>query len=259
MKRTSCRHFPASLARGVDDSHAHEDAPIVGETERILFALAQAVEQRDQRTGRHCERVAHGGVMLGIALGLDRPSLLALYCGGYLHDVGKVGIPDSILLKAGRLTGEEWSVMRTHPLRGEEICRHLRSLGPVLPIIRHHHERWDGSGYPDGLSGERIPLLARVLQVVDVFEALTSQRPYKPAYPPVKALQILRAEVERGWRDPHVATLFMKMHPEIEAGIARDHAGPETSLDGMRRSLANCRRSSERSIPEGAWPMREPQ
>lgn len=254
-----CRHFLTSLARGVNDSHAYGDSVIAGETERILFALAQAVEQRDQRTARHCERLAHGAAMLGVALGLDRGSLLALYCGGYLHDVGKVGIPDSILLKAGPLTLEEWTVMRTHPLRGEEICRHLRSLGPVLPIIRHHHERWDGSGYPDGMSGEQIPLLARVLQVVDVYEALTSQRPYKAAYPPVKALQILRSEVERGWRDPEITDLFIKIHAEIEAGVARDPAGAETSLDGMRRSLAKLQAIiGTDTAAEGAWPTREP-
>ena len=128
----------------------------VDETEAILFALARAVEQRDRRTAGHCERLAFMGVALGMAMRLDRISLLALYRGGYLHDVGKVGIPDSILFKPGKLTAEEWVTMRSHAVRGEEICRHLKSLGPALPIIRHHHERWDGSGYPDGLRGAQI-------------------------------------------------------------------------------------------------------
>src|SRR5205807_7897679 len=116
------------------------------------------------------------------ARGLTRADLLALYRGGYLHDVGKVGIPDSILFKPGKLNGDEWLVMQSHSTRGEEICRPMKSLGPVLPIIRHHHERWDGSGYPDGLRGDQIPLLARILQTADIYDALTSPRPYKSAF-----------------------------------------------------------------------------
>src|SRR5581483_3011200 len=119
------------------------------ETEQILFALALAVEQRDSVTAGHCERLALTSVALGAKLSLDRRSLLTLYRAGYLHDIGKVGIPDSILFKPGRLTAQEWIVMRSHPARGEEICRHLPSLAGVLPVIRHHHERWDGSGYAE--------------------------------------------------------------------------------------------------------------
>ena len=132
---------------------------------------------------------------LGVAMGLDRACLLALYRGGYLHDVGKVGIPDSILFKPGRLTAEEWVVMRSHSTRGEEICRHLKSMGDVLPIIRHHHERWDGSGYPDGLREEQIPLMARVLQIADIYDALTNPRPYKPAFETAKALRTIRGGI----------------------------------------------------------------
>ena len=135
------------------------------EAETILLALAQTVEHRDQYTGKHCQRLAVASVMLGEALGLASQDLTALYRGGYLHDIGKIAIPDAILFKQGGLTADEWEVMRSHPARGEEICRPMRSLAPVLPIIRSHHERWDGSGYPDGLAGEDIPLLARILQV----------------------------------------------------------------------------------------------
>ena len=149
------------------------------EAETILLAMAQTVEHRDEYTGKHCQRLAVASVMLGEALGLPSQDLTALYRGGYLHDIGKIGIPDAILFKRGPLTSEEWEVMRSHPVRGEEICRPMRSLAPVLPIIRSHHERWDGSGYPDGLAGEDIPLLARILQVADIYDALTSERPYK--------------------------------------------------------------------------------
>jgi putative nucleotidyltransferase with HDIG domain len=156
-----------------------EEGLAISENETMLFALGQVVEQRDKHTAGHCERMAFISVAMGTAMGLDRPELLALYRGGYLHDIGKVGIPDSILFKPAKLTALEWVVMRSHPERGAEICRHLKSLAPVLPLIRHHHERWDGSGYPDGLRGNEIPLLARVLQTVDIYDALTNPRPYK--------------------------------------------------------------------------------
>jgi putative two-component system response regulator len=152
------------------------------EAESILFTLAQSVEQRDRCTGRHCQRLAAYSVALGNALGLSRGELVALYRGGYLHDIGKIAIPDAILFKKGFLNDEEWFVMRSHTIKGEEICRPMKSLAPVLPIIRNHHERWDGSGYPDGLQGEGIPLLARILQVADIYDALITERPYKPAF-----------------------------------------------------------------------------
>src|SRR5579872_3464177 len=185
--------------RAARDSHHAEMAE--DQTEAILFALAQAAEQRDRDTAGHCERIAFIGVALGVMIGLEQASQAALYRAGFLHDIGKVGIPDSILFKPGKLTADEWTTMRTHTIRGEEICRHLRSLRPVLPVIRGHHERWDGSGYPDGLSGRQIPLLARVLQLADIYDALTSPRPYKPAFTPAEAIRILEEETERGWRD----------------------------------------------------------
>jgi putative two-component system response regulator len=211
----------------------------IDETEAILFALAQAVEQRDRQTAGHCERLAFMGVALGMAMRLDRTSLLALYRGGYLHDVGKVGIPDSILFKPGKLNAEEWVTMRSHTLRGEEICRHLKSLAPALPIIRHHHERWDGSGYPDGLRGKQIPLTARLLQVADIYDALISPRPYKPAFSPAKALGILREETHRGWRDPQVVDLFFSLHQNVILKIAEYTTGTDRNLQALRSSLDN--------------------
>ena len=181
------------------------------EAETILFALAQAVERRDKNTGLHCERLAAYSVMMGEALRLSKPELTALYRGGYLHDIGKVCVPDAILFKAGPLSPEEWDVMRQHTVQGEQICKTMRSLAPVLPIIRNHHERWDGLGYPDCLKGPRIPLLARVLQVVDIYDALTSARSYKPALSREEAFGLMRAEVDRGWRDSEMVDLFINL------------------------------------------------
>ena len=211
----------------------------VNETEQILFALALAVEQRDRETSGHCQRLALISVALGIAMGLARSRLVALYRAGYLHDVGKVGIPDSILLKPDTLTADEWVTMRSHTVRGEEICRPMKSLAPVLPIIRHHHERWDGSGYPDGLRGEQIPLLARMLQVADIYDALTNPRPYKPAYPADKALSIIREETDRGWRDPEIVGAFVLLHRDVISKIDQYPAPSDRSADSMRTSLAN--------------------
>ena len=145
--------------------------------ETVLCALGKSIEARDPSTEGHCERLADSGVALGRKLGLGEEELRALRLGGYLHDLGKLVFPDAILLKPGPLTAAEREVVRKHPIVGEEICQPLPSLGSVLPIIRHHHERWNGSGYPDGLRGEAIPLTARILQVADVFDALTSDRP----------------------------------------------------------------------------------
>jgi putative two-component system response regulator len=211
----------------------------IDETEGILFALGQAVEQRDRHTAGHCERLAFISVAMGMAMRLERASLLALYRGGYLHDVGKVGIPDSILFKPDKLDAEEWITMRTHTTRGEEICRHVKSLDSVLPIIRHHHECWDGSGYPDGLRGGQIPLLARVLQIADIYDALTSPRPYKPAYPPAIALKIIEQETRRGWRDPQIVKLFFRLHESVISKIAAYTAGADRNLEAMQQSLAN--------------------
>ncbi|HTQ53531.1 MAG TPA: HD-GYP domain-containing protein [Bryobacteraceae bacterium] len=203
-------------------------------TEGILLALAQAVEQRDARTSGHCARMAFISVSLGIAMGLQQTCLLSLYRGGYLHDVGKVGIPDSILFKPGDLTDEEWVVMRSHAARGEEICRHLHVLSPVLPIIRHHHERWDGSGYPDGLRGSQIPLLARIVQTADIYDALTSVRPYKPALQPEQALRVLQEETDRGWRDPEIVKLFVRLQPAVLSKAEEYTALSNRSLQALQ-------------------------
>ncbi|MFQ5658231.1 MAG: HD-GYP domain-containing protein [Candidatus Methylomirabilales bacterium] len=179
--------------------------------ESVLVTLALSVEAKDPSTHGHCQRLADYGVQLGQRLDLPPDQLIALRRAGYLHDLGKITVPEAILLKPGPLTPDEWEIMRQHPVVGERICQPLRSMRLVLPIIRHHHERWDGSGYPDGLVEEAIPLTARILQAVDIYDALVTERPYKPALAPAEAARILQQEAEKGWCDPNVVTEFLAM------------------------------------------------
>lgn len=179
--------------------------------EAVLVTLALGIEARDPYTGNHCERLARYAVDLGQHLGLDEESLVALKRGGYLHDLGKVSIPDEILKKGSHLTPEEWKVMKQHPIIGEAICRPLHSFRNVLPVIRHHHEHWNGTGYPDGLAGTDIPLLARVLQIVDVYDALRTARPYKPALNHEESQRTMSREAAEGFWDPELVPEFFAM------------------------------------------------
>jgi putative two-component system response regulator len=179
--------------------------------EAVLVTLALGIEARDPYTGNHCERLAHYASDLGMHIGLDEDSVVALKRGGYLHDLGKVSIPDEILKKGTRLTPEEWEIMKQHPIIGESICRPLKSFRNVLPIIRHHHEHWDGSGYPDQLMHHKIPLLARILQVVDVYDALRTARPYKPALTHDEAERTMLDESRKGIWDPELVPEFFSM------------------------------------------------
>jgi putative two-component system response regulator len=169
--------------------------------ETVLFSLARSIEAKDPYTEGHCERLSEYSVALAKRIGLSDELRVALRRGGIVHDVGKVAVPDHILLKPGRLTEEEWAVMKTHPGVGEKICRPLKSFRLVIPIIRYHHEKLDGTGYPDGLKGDQIPITARVLQTVDIYDAMTTHRPYRKAMPPEEALAQMREEVKRGWWD----------------------------------------------------------
>ncbi len=179
--------------------------------ESVLFALARSIEGKDPYTEGHCERLAGLSARLGEFIGLEAAQIKALRRAGVVHDIGKVAVPDHILLKRGKLTAKERKIVQRHPLVGEGICAPLKSFQLVVPIIRHHHEKLDGSGYPDGLRGNAIPIAARVLQVVDVYDALTTARPYKKAFPPDEALEIMEEEVKRGWWDPVVFTAFTEM------------------------------------------------
>jgi putative two-component system response regulator len=176
--------------------------------EHVLFSLALSIEAKDPYTEGHCDRLSKYSVALGEKLGLSEELRVALRRGGLVHDIGKLAVPESILLKPGALTPEERKIMEKHTIDGERICTPLRSFRHVLPIIRHHHEKWDGSGYPDGLKGEQIPLTARILQVTDIYDALTTDRPYRKALAQGKAFAILHEEVKRGWWDGAILEEF---------------------------------------------------
>jgi putative two-component system response regulator len=185
--------------------------------ESVLFTLARSIEGKDPYTHGHCERLSEYSVRLGDQIGLPEDQIVALRRAGVVHDIGKIGVPDAILLKPGKPTAEEWKLIREHPIVGERICAPLKSFRLVLPIIRHHHEKFDGSGYPDQLRGEDIPVAARVLQIVDVYDALTTERPYKLAFSITDALQTMKHEVGLGWWDAHIFDQFEQL---VRSGTA---------------------------------------
>src|SRR3989441_1600542 len=185
--------------------------------ESVLFSLARSIEGKDPYTHGHCERLSDYSARLAQHLGLEDDQITALRRGGVVHDIGKIAVPDAILLKPGKLTEEEWKLIREHPVVGERICAPLKSFRSVLPIIRHHHEKFNGSGYPDRLCGDDVPITARVLQIVDVYDALTTDRPYKKAFSITDALQTMKEEVAKGWWDPHIFDQFERL---VRSGTA---------------------------------------
>ncbi len=179
--------------------------------ESVILSLGLTIEARDASTHGHCERMAAYATALGVHLDLPDDDIAALHRGGYLHDVGKVGVPDGILLKPTRLTPDEMAIMQRHTIIGDALCGDLRLLNKVRPIVRHHHERLDGSGYPDGLRNEAIPLLAQILGIVDVFDALTSERVYRAPMTTEAAAAELEEEARRGWRNPGLVQQFLTL------------------------------------------------
>jgi putative two-component system response regulator len=185
--------------------------------EGVITTLGLTIEIRDPYTAGHCNRLARYAVAVGRALGVDEPTSRALRLGGFLHDVGKIAVPDRILLKAGPLDAAERMQMQAHPTVGADLVQGLRSIAAVQPIIRHHHERWNGSGYPDGLKGEAVTLGARIMAVVDVYDALRTRRPYKGELSHEDAVSILQRETDAGSWDPRVVATLLE--------VLRDEAG----------------------------------
>lgn len=192
--------------------------------ESVILSLGLTIEARCGATQGHCQRLARYASALGRRLGLDDDDVSALERGGFLHDVGKVGISDAVLLKPGRLTPEEYDLIKQHTVIGDRLCGELRSLQKVRAIVRHHHERLDGSGYPDGLHGDAIPLLAQIMGIADVFDALTTERPYKSALPFAQAAEELRREAARGWRSVDLVETFLEQ-------VGSAHDGPDPQSD----------------------------
>jgi putative two-component system response regulator len=218
---------------------------LVDELERaegIITTLGLTIEARDAYTAGHCERLSQCAVALGSALGVDAATLRALRLGGYLHDLGKIAVPDALLLKPGRLDAAERERIQIHPAKGEGLVQGLKTLDTVRPIIRHHHERMDGSGYPDALKGEAIPLGARIMAVVDVYDALHTRRPYKEPLPHDQAIAILLRETEAGFWDPRVVTAFLDLFRDFKRTAAR----------GITLSLSEGAASAEGRPPRRA-------
>jgi putative two-component system response regulator len=178
--------------------------------EQVIFALADAVEGKDSTTGGHLRRMQWYASRLGQSLGLDGHDLMILEYGAILHDIGKISVSEAVLCKQSSLTDTEWLEMKKHPLIGERICAPLRFADEICAIIRHHHERWDGGGYVDGLAGAEIPYLARLICVVDSFDAMTSDRPYRQALPLTEAISLLESGVGSQW-DPDIVRPFLEL------------------------------------------------
>lgn len=209
----------------------------------VILSLARSVEARHSRALGHSNRLAEHAMPLGESLGLSADDLQELRLGCLLHDIGKVAVPDRILLKPARLNPEETEIVRQHPVTGEKICAALNCLCPILPLIRHHHERMDGSGYPDRLYGEEIPLKARILQVADVYDALTSDRPYRKALSSEEGLGILHQEAMYGRLDASLVWRFSRMYRSDDyfsirrrSLLASYHAHLKTRHAGARNS-----------------------
>lgn len=179
--------------------------------EAIIMSLACTIEARDAYTQGHCERLAQYAMALGSQVRLTIEEVSALRRGAFLHDIGKIGIPDTVLLKQDRLTPTEYELMKQHPVIGDRLCGKLQSLDLVRPIVRHHHERLDGTGYPDGLRGQDVPLLAQIVSIVDAYDAITTDRPYRVARSPEEAYRELLREASRGWRDADLVDILSNL------------------------------------------------
>lgn len=193
-------------------------------TINTLTSFAEGAEEQDKRAKGHCKRLGILAIELGSVLRLDEWSLTTLERAGYLHDIGKTCIPGALLEKTQPLSPREMQIVQSHCVVGEKLCRGIAALGPVLPVIRHHHERLDGSGYPDGLKGEEIPILAQVFSIVDIYESLRLWRPYRPPLTEAHTIQVMTQEVERGFWNSKIFDLFKsQVIPGLDARLMTQH------------------------------------
>jgi putative two-component system response regulator len=240
--QTASRDVVAGLDAGADDfvRKPYDEAELMARVRSVLrlarvtaemvgahgviAALANAVEAKDATTELHCQRLAGLAHQLGMQAGMEPAALKGLVFGALLHDIGKIGVSDAILTKPGPLSRQEWAEMRLHPIIGERICEPLATAGQFSPIVRHHHERWDGEGYPDGLRGERIPMGARIVGLVDAFDAIIHDRPYRPARTIDEAIEELKRQSGAQF-DPDLVHLFLPLiereHQEIRTPAVR--------------------------------------
>lgn len=199
-------------------------ADALEDAEHVILALAQTIDARDAYTYGHSARVSLYAGLLGERIGLEPWPLEVVRRGGLFHDFGKIAVRDRVLLKPGRLTDAEFAEIKQHPRKGRVLLANMKTLSPALDIVDHHHERMDGSGYPDGLAGESIPIAARITSVADVFDALTTARVYRGALPRTEALAIMADEVKRGWWDGRLFDEFRRLLedlPEHDERLAR--------------------------------------
>jgi len=176
--------------------------------EKTFLSMAKVIEARDPYTRGHCERVANYAARLGSRVGFDARQISTLTKGAFFHDFGKIAVRDNVLLKPGPLTAEEFEHIRIHPVKGYELLKDLKSMQEALPLVRHHHEKLDGSGYPDGISGNSIPASVRIVSITDIYDALTTDRPYRKAFTAGESLSILDSEVKKGWWDGDIFAEF---------------------------------------------------
>jgi putative two-component system response regulator len=217
----------ASLKRYTDD---------LDSAASIVMTLAEMIEVRDGYTEGHCHRMANYASAFGRRLGLDPDDVQTLSRGGFLHDIGMLVIPESIIQSPRALTAAEFALVQSHTVLGDTLLGKLRSLRAVRPIVRHHHERFDGSGYPDGLRGDAIPLLAQMTSIVDVFEAVTTGRPYRSAKSAEEARQVLQCQVERGWHRPDLIEAFVGLI--AEGKLVATSGAPSSSERPVADALA---------------------
>jgi putative two-component system response regulator len=205
------------------------------DAEQVILALAQTIDARDAYTYGHSARVSLYAGLLGERVGLEPWPLTVVRRGGLFHDFGKIAIRDRVLLKPGRLTDAEYAEIKQHPRKGRDLLSNMKTLSHALDIVDHHHERMDGSGYPDGLAGESIPITARITSVADVFDALTTARVYRGALSRVEALDIMTTEVTKGWWDGRLLDEFrglLEDLPENDERIARLKGPPQVPDPG---------------------------